>query len=38
MNELIRAWLPQVNGITLQEIDAINAELPFKAETPTLAL
>ena len=38
MNELIRAWLPQVNRLTLQEIDAINAELPFKAETPTLAL
>ena len=38
MNELIRAWLPQVNRLTLQEIDAINAELPFKAEPPTLAL
>ena len=38
MNELIRAWLPQVNRLMLQEIDAINAELPFKAETPSLAL
>ena len=38
MDALIRAWLPKVNGLMLEEIDAINAELPFKAESPTLAL
>ena len=38
MDGLIRAWLPKVNGLMLEEIDAINAELPFKAESPTLAL
>jgi hypothetical protein len=27
-----------VNGLMLEEIDAINAELPFKAESPSLAL
>ena len=38
MDALIRAWLPKVNGLMLEEIDAINAELPFKAESPSLAL
>ena len=38
MDALIRAWLPKVNGLMLEEIDAINAELPFKAESPTLTL
>ena len=38
MDALIRAWLPKVNGLMLEEIDAINAELPFKAESPTLGL
>ena len=38
MDGLIRAWLPKVNGLMLEEIDAINAELPFKAESPSLAL
>ena len=38
MDQLIRTWLPKVNGLMLEEIDAINAELPFKAEPPTLAL
>ena len=38
MDQLIRAWLPKVNGLMLEEIQAINAELPFKAEPPALAL
>ena len=38
MDQLIRAWLPKVNGLMLEEIEAINAELPFKAELPALAL
>ena len=38
MDQLIRAWLPKVNGLMLEEIEAINAELPFKAEPPALAL
>ena len=38
MDQLIRTWLPKVNGLMLEEIDAINAELPFKAEPPALAL
>ena len=38
MDQLIRAWLPKVNGLMLEEIEAINAELPFKADPPTLAL
>ena len=36
MDQLIRAWLPKVNGLMLEEIEAINAELPFKAEPPAL--
>ena len=38
MDQLIRTWLPQVNGLMLDEIEAINAELPFTAEPPALAL
>jgi hypothetical protein len=38
MDALIRAWLPKVNGLMLDEIEAINAELPFKTEPPALAL
>ena len=38
MDQLIRTWLPKVNGLMLEEIDSINAELPFKAEPPALAL
>ena len=38
MSGLIRAWLPKVNELMEKEIEAINADLPFKAEQPTLAL
>lgn len=38
MDGLIRAWLPRANGLLLEEIEAINAELPFRAETPALGL
>ena len=38
MDALIRAWLPKVNGLMLDEIEAINEELPFKTEPPALAL
>ena len=38
MDGLIRAWLPKVNRLTLAEIEAINAELPFKADAPELCL
>ena len=38
MDGLIRAWLPKVNALMEEEIEAINAELPFKADQPTLAL
>jgi predicted N-acyltransferase len=38
MDQLSRTWLPKVNGLMLEEIDSINAELPFKAEPPALAL
>ena len=38
MDGLIRAWLPRVNALMLEEIEAINAELPFKADTPALGL
>ena len=38
MDQLIRTWLPNVNGLMLEEIEAINEELPFKAEPPALAL
>jgi len=29
--------LPQANALMLEEIDAINAELPFKAKPPALS-
>ena len=38
MDGLIRAWLAKVNGLMLEEIEAINAELPFKADAPELSL
>ena len=38
MNALIRAWLPKVNSLMEQEIEAINADLPFKSVAPALAL
>ena len=38
MDALIRAWLPKANGLMLEEIEAVNAELPFKTEPPALAL
>jgi predicted N-acyltransferase len=37
MDQLIRQWLPQANALMLEEIDAINAELPFKAKPPALS-
>ena len=36
MDGLIRQWLPQANGLMAEEIEAINAELPFKSEPPAL--
>ncbi|MCB4408210.1 GNAT family N-acetyltransferase [Synechococcus sp. MU1642] len=38
MDQLIRTWLPKANGLMLEEIEAINADLPFKAEPQALAL
>ena len=38
MDGLIRGWLGTVNPLMLEEIEAINAELPFRKETPSLAL
>ena len=38
MDGLIRAWLPRANGLLQEEIEAINAELPFRAEAPALGL
>ena len=38
MDSLIRAWLEKVNPLMLEEIEAINAELPFRQETPSLTL
>ena len=38
MDGLIRAWLPKVNRLMLEEVEAINAELPFKAAAPELGL
>ena len=38
MDGLIRGWLGKVNPLMLEEIEAINAELPFRKETPSLAL
>lgn len=36
MDALIRAWLPRANGLMQEEIEAINAELPFRAQPPEL--
>ncbi|NDD43896.1 MAG: GNAT family N-acetyltransferase [Synechococcaceae bacterium WB9_4xB_025] len=36
MDRLIRTWLPKANGLMVEEIDAVNAELPFRAEAPQL--
>jgi predicted N-acyltransferase len=35
-DRLLRQWLPQANDQQLEEIEAINAELPFTAELPPL--
>lgn len=34
---IVRRWLPEANAEQLQEIEAINAELPFTAKPPVLA-
>ena len=34
---IVRRWLPQANAEQLEEIEAINAELPFTAAVPGLA-
>ena len=36
MDTLMRAWLPQANELMLEQIDAVNADLPFRAEFPKL--
>lgn len=33
---IVRRWLPEANAEQLQEIEAINAELPFTAKPPVL--
>jgi predicted N-acyltransferase len=33
-DRLLRRWLPQANAETLEEIEAINAEIPFVARSP----
>ena len=38
MDSLIRSWLPRANGLMQEEIEAINAELPFRSEPPALGL
>ena len=38
MDALIRSWLPRANGLMQEEIEAINAELPFRAQPPELGL
>jgi hypothetical protein len=32
-DRLLRSWLPHANADTLEEIEAINAEIPFVART-----
>jgi hypothetical protein len=32
----VRRWLPEANAQQLEEIEAINAELPFTARPPDL--
>lgn len=34
---LVRRWLPQANAEMLEEVEAINAELPFRGGLPPLA-
>ena len=36
MDRLIRSWLPRANGLMAEEIEAINAELPFRTKPPEL--
>ena len=36
MDGLIRSWLPRANGLMEEEIEAINAELPFRTKPPEL--
>ncbi len=36
MDSLIRAWLPKINNLMVQEINAINNELPFSNERPSI--
>ena len=36
MDALIRSWLPRANGLMEEEIEAINAELPFRTKPPEL--
>ena len=33
---IVRRWLPEANAQQLEEIEAINAELPFTASPPAL--
>ena len=36
MDTLIRSWLPRANALMQEEIEAINAELPFREKPPEL--
>ena len=36
-DSLVRRWLPQANAQVLEEVEAINAELPFRGGLPPLA-
>ena len=38
MNTLIRSWLPKVNKLMIDEINAANNEVPFKIKPPPLSL
>ena len=38
MDTLIRSWLPRANGLMQEEIEAINAELPYRSKPPALGL
>ena len=35
---ILRRWLPQANAAELEQIEAINAELPFRSRVPPLAV
>ena len=37
MDALIRAWLPKANDLMMKEIEAINADLPFRVVAPPLS-